>query len=132
MRNDLNGRSPFADLVGRNVIAVDEAEQTVEIEYIAQPEFTNRLGILSGGMISAMLDSVTSVAALATLPDGMAAVHTELHVKYRKMSKPGRFVGRGRVRERSEREIRTHGELRDATGEVLAEAEAVLRILEKK
>ncbi len=132
MRTDLNGRSPFADLLGRNVLAVDHEAQSVEIEYLARDEFTNRLGILSGGMLSAMLDSVTSVAALATLPDGVAAVHKELKVTYRKMARPGRFAGYGRVVGHDEREIRTHGELRNEAGEVMAEAEAVLRILKLK
>lgn len=129
MRGDLNDRSPFADLVGRHVAAANAETGEVEVEYTAQSSFTNRMGILSGGMLSAMLDSVTSLAGLATLPEGGAVVHTELRVRYLKPGKPGKMVGRGRVMERGEREIRTRGELFNEAGELLAEAEATLRIL---
>lgn len=132
MRNDLHGQSPYAELVGTTIVEADANNRTIEVTYQAREEFTNRMGTVSGGMLSAMLDSVTGLAALVALPDEMTAVHTRLRVEYLRPSRPGRLIGRARVVESGDRDIQSRGELIDANGTIVARGEATLRILRKR
>jgi len=132
MRPDLQGASPYGELIGRTILGTDAEAGTIEVAYEAREEFTNRVGTISGGMLAAMLDSLTGLAALVVLPAGQAAVHTTLQVDYLKPAHPGRLVGRGRVVEHEAPDIRAQGELLDAEGDVVARARATLRILVRR
>ncbi len=132
MRTDLEGQSPFGDLVGRTIVKADAAAKTVEAAYEAKPEFTNRIGTVAGGMLSAMLDSVTGLAALVALPETLGAVHTSLSVEYLQPARAGRLLGRARVVAQLERDIRCEGELVDAEGTIVARANASLRTVRKR
>jgi uncharacterized protein (TIGR00369 family) len=103
----------------------------MEVEYQARPEFTNRIGTVAGAMIAGLLDSVTGLVANAGLPEGQFAVHKTLSVEYQRLVAPGRLTGRGEVVDRTERTIRSRGELLDDDGNRLASAEATLRILRR-
>ena len=132
MREDLQGNSPYGELVGTNIVNADSAARAIEVEYEAKQEFTNRIGTISGGMLSAMLDSVTVRAALVALPEELTAAHTTLKVEYLRPVRPGRLTGRARVAEYVDRDIRSDGELLDVEGTIVARAEATLRVLRKK
>ena len=132
MRDDLQGHSPYGELIGTRIVRVDAAEKSIEVGYEARQEFTNRLGTVSGGMLSAMLDSVTGLAALVALPDDLTAAHTSLKVEYLRPARPGTLIGRASVVEHIDRDIRSRGELLDSDGEPVARGEATLRVLRKK
>lgn len=132
MRRDLDGRSPYGDLIGRTIVSVDPEARAVEVAYEAREVFVNRRGTVAGGMLSGMLDSVTGLAALAALPDDLGAAHTTLRVEYLRPARPGRLIGRARVTELGDRDIQARGELIDDDGVTLARAEATLRILRKE
>ena len=103
----------------------------MEVEYRARREFTNRIGTVAGAMIAGLLDSVTGLVANAGLPEDRFAVHKALSVEYHRLVTPGRLTGRGEVLDRTERTIRSRGELLDEDGNRLASAEATLRILSR-
>ncbi len=132
MREDLHGHSPYGELVGTTVLSADVDGKAIEVGYEARHEFTNRIGTISGGMLSAMLDSVTGLAALVALPEELTAVHTSLKVEYLRPVRPSRLTGRARVVEHVDRDIRSEGELLDAEGTIVARGEATLRVLRKK
>ena len=132
MRQDLHGHSPYGELIGTTILSADAEDKAIEVAYEAQKEFTNRIGTVSGGMLSAMLDSVTGLAALIALSEDMTAAHTTLRVEYLRPVRPGRLSGRARVVEHGDREIRSQGELIDGDGMTVARGEATLRILRKK
>lgn len=132
MRKDLHGHSPYGELVGTTIVNADEEGKVIEVTYQAREEFTNRIGTVSGGMLSAMLDSVTGLAALVALPEEMTAAHTELRVEYLRPVRPGQLTGRARVVDLGDRDIQSHGELIDTEGTTVARGEATLRILRKK
>ena len=132
MRQDLHGHSPYGELIGTTILSTDAEGKAIEVAYEAREEFTNRIGTVSGGMLSAMLDSVTGLAALVALPDELTAAHTTLRVEYLRPVRPGRLTGRARVLELGEREIQSQGELIDGDGTTVARGEATLRILRKK
>ncbi len=132
MRQDLHGHSPYGELIGTTILSADAEGKAIEVAYEAREEFTNRIGTVSGGMLSAMLDSVTGLAALVALPEELTAAHTTLRVEYLRPVRPGRLTGRARVLELGEREIQSQGELIDGDGTTVARGEATLRILRKK
>ena len=131
MREDLHRHSPYGQMMGTSILDADADAKTIEVSYEARHEFTNRVGTISGGMLSAMLDSVTGLAALVALPEELTAVHISLKVVYVRPVRPGTLTGRARVVEHTDRDIRSQGELLDAEGTV-ARAEATLRVLRKK
>ncbi len=132
MRRDLHGHSPYGELIGTTILSADAEGKAIEVAYEAREEFTNRIGTVSGGMLSAMLDSVTGLAALIALSEDLTAAHTTLRVEYLRPVRPGRLSGRARVVEHGDREIRSQGELIDGDGMTVARGEATLRILRKK
>ena len=118
--------------MGTTIVKADAEAKAIEVDYEARQEFTNRIGTVSGGMLSAMLDSVTGLAALVALPDELTAAHTTLRIEYLRPVRPGRLRGRARVVEHVDRDIRSQGELLDAEGTTVARGEATLRVLRKK
>ncbi len=132
MQADLNRQSPFGKLIGTNVTRTDPTRREIEVRYEAKPDFTNRIGTLAGGMISAMLDSSTGLAALAVQPEHTFVVHTSLEVQYLKPASCGVLTATARVIEQTDREVQTKSELRDADGVVVARGRATLRILRRR
>jgi len=132
MQRTLDAHSPYGELIGRTILSTDAEGRAIEVSYEAREEFTNRMGTVSGGMLSAMLDSVTGLAAMLVLPEELTAVHTTLRVEYLRSVRPGRVTGRARVISTGDREIQSHGELIDASGTTVARGEATLRILRQK
>jgi len=129
MRQDLSRHSPFGDWLGRSVVRADTERREVEVHYQAPAEATNRIGTVAGGALAAMLDSLTGLAALSVLPDGVFAVHTALAIDYLRPAAAGRLRGLGRVLELAPPTVRCEGELRDADDRVVARGRASLRIL---
>ena len=129
MRTDLQRQSPFGKVIGTDVARIDPARREIEVRYQARSEFTNRIGTVAGGMLSAMLDSSTGLAALAVLPEGTFVVHTLLRVEYLRPASCGILTATARVVEQSDRDIDTESELRDAEGVVVARGTATLRVL---
>lgn len=125
----LDTTTPGAQLVGREVLNVDEASGEVRLAFLARPEFANRHGTVSGGFLAAMLDSATAAPILVTLPEDRTIVTTELRVSYLRPAALGRLESVGRIAERGEREIRSEAELVDPEGRTVARAVAVFRVL---
>ncbi len=130
MRPDLQSHSPFGELMGTTIVSVDADRRTIETSYDLGLEATNRIGTIAGGMICAMLDSVTGLVALSILPTNQVIVHTSLQVEYLRPARPGRIRALGEVCERTDRDIHSRGELFAPDGTRLATAAATLRIIE--
>jgi uncharacterized protein (TIGR00369 family) len=130
MKNNLmTKRSPYGELVGAKVLHHNADLKTIEMEFCADTRFTNLIGTVAGAMTAGLLDAVTGVVANADLPDDLVAVHKTMSVEYIRPIVPGRITGRGRIVARTERNIRSHGELFDDSDNQVASAEALLRIL---
>ena len=128
----LDSATPGAELVGRQVLDVDSRTGVVRLSFVARPEFANRHGTVSGGFLAAMLDSVTAAPILASLPEDLTIVTTELHVYYMKPAQLGQLLGTGQVSSRNEREAESDGELSDSDGNVVARATATFRLVSRR
>jgi uncharacterized protein (TIGR00369 family) len=125
----LESATPGADLVGRKVLGVDSSTGEVRLAFLARPEFANRHGTVSGGFLAAMLDSVTAAPILASLPEELTVVTTELRVYYERPAQLGELFGCGRISSRDDREVHSEGELADPAGDVVARATATFRLV---
>ncbi len=126
---DTQRNSPYGDLVGTEILASDPERGTIEVAYLADARFANRIGTVAGAMIAGLLDAVTGLVANLDLADGRVAVHTQLAVAYHLPATPGRLTGRGHVVAREDRDIRSCGELFDGEGKPVATATATLRVI---
>ncbi|MFC0283149.1 PaaI family thioesterase [Camelimonas abortus] len=122
---------PAARLLGRTVIAFDPAAGEGAFTYVAGPGFCNRHGTVQGGLLAAMLDSATGFTFIESLGPGLTAVTRELRAQYHRPARPGVIHARARVVRNDGRDGEVHGELRDAGGQLLASAVALMRVLRR-
>jgi uncharacterized protein (TIGR00369 family) len=120
---------PCAQLLGWTLEEIDPEAGTIRVAFDARAEFTNPIGAVQGGLLTAMLDDTMGPALVATLEPGTFAPTLELKVNFLRPARPGRLVGTGRVVHRGGSIAFLAGELCDADGEVLATATATARIV---
>lgn len=124
--------SPAATLLGREILSRDLERDEVFVRFVARQDFFNRNGIVHGGFIAAMLDSVTGLAVAGRVPPGGWAVTARLDTRFHKPAGAGPIFGRARVVEADARHVRIEGELKDEAGGVIATATSDMRILRKR
>ena len=123
---------PASRLLGREWLGFDETGQFARVRFKADPSFTNRHGTIQGGFLAAMLDSATALRALAAVRADQTVVTTSLNTRFLKPSRAGEIIARAWLAEENDREITVVAELLDGERLKVAEATAVLRILNKK
>lgn len=101
----------------------------IEVFFTAGAQFTNPVGYVQGGFLTAMLDDTLGPALVATLPPDEFAVTLELKVSFLRPAVPGRITGAGRVLHRGGSIAFLAGELRNDEGAVLATGSATSRIV---
>jgi uncharacterized protein (TIGR00369 family) len=109
--------------LGFRMVAVNQAERTVEVEFEARAELLlNPMKQVQGGYLCAMLDECMSVACMVA--SGMTAVAPTLEMKtsFFRPGMPGKIRGVGRVAKWGRQVAFTEGELYDPEGRVLAKA----------
>src|ERR687886_313128 len=111
---------PAAVLLGWQLEAVDPDAGTIELSFTASEQFVNPAGTVQGGFLAAMLDDTLGPALVATLDDGEFAPTVELKVSFLRPAQPGRLTGQGRVVHRGGSIAFLAGELRDASGALVA------------
>ncbi len=113
-------------MLGRSISRIEDG--VVHLSFFAKPEFANRHGTVQGGIVSAMLDSATSAALLATLPPDLTSVTVELTTRFLKPAPLGPLAAKAWVISREDRDAETAGELYTPDGLLVANATARLRI----
>jgi uncharacterized protein (TIGR00369 family) len=122
---------PAAQMLGRTIERID-ADGTVHVAFLAKPEFANRHGSVQGGIVSAMLDSATSVALLAQLPEDRISMTVKLETEFLRPAPLGALQAIAWLMTRDERVASVRGELREAAGTLCATATAQFRILPRR
>lgn len=116
-------RPKGSDLLGFELIALNQAEMWVEVLFDAKDDFTNPMRQIQGGYLCAMLDEVMSVAGVVA--SGMTQVMPTLEMKtsFLRPAMPGQKLrGIGRVIRFGKTIAFTEGEIFDAEGRLLAKA----------
>jgi uncharacterized protein (TIGR00369 family) len=122
---------PAAQMLGRMIERID-ADGTAHLAFLAKPEFANRHGSVQGGIVSAMLDSATSVALLAQLAEDRTSMTVKLETEFLRPTPLGPLQARSWLMTRDERVASVRGELRDPAGALCATATAHFRILPRR
>jgi uncharacterized protein (TIGR00369 family) len=128
LNEHLSFTPPAAAMLGREIVGIDAETGVVDLIFFAKPEFANRHGSVQGGLVSAMLDSATSVALLAQLPPDLTSVTVELTTAFVKPAPLGLLSAKSWLVSRQDRDAEARGELYAPDGAMVAYAAARLRI----
>ena len=120
---------PAAELLGFELIEIDESIGKIRVRFTARPEFANPIGAVQGGFLAAMLDDTLGPALQSTLEPDQFAPTLELKVNFVAPAKPGALIADGRVVARGGSIAFLAGELRTEDGTLIATATATARIV---
>jgi uncharacterized protein (TIGR00369 family) len=109
--------------LGFRMVAVSQAEKSVEVEFEAKPELLlNPMKQIQGGYLCAMLDECMSVACMVASGMTHVAPTAEMKTSFFRPAMPGKIRGVGKVVRWGSRIAFTEGELFDPEGRLLAKA----------
>ena len=121
--------SPAAHTLGKKTLIADKERAYVKHSFVAGPSFINRNGVVHGGFLVAMLDSLCGHAVRTTHGDAeVPQVTLELKTSFIGRALPGELVGEGWVRHRGKSIAFAEAELRSADGNLVARASATFKI----
>lgn len=90
---------------------------------------TNRGIIVHGGAIATLADEALASVAFTVAEEGESTATADLKVDYYRPGKPGRLICRATVRHRTRRLAFCEAKVEQESGEVIAEARAVIAYL---
>ena len=109
--------------LGFRLVAVSQAEKSVEVEFEAKAELLlNPMRQIQGGYLCAMLDEAMSVACMVASGMTHVAPTAEMKTTFLRPAAPGKIKGIGKVIRWGSRVAFTEGELHDPDGRLLAKA----------
>ena len=119
---------PIAQLMQFDI--VDLAEGRVEFSCVLDESVYNPIGVVHGGLVCTLLDTVAGCAVHTTLPQGMAYTSIELKVNYLRAvhAHSGPLTAVGTVVKPGRRVAFSEGEVRDSAGRVVATASSSLLV----
>jgi uncharacterized protein (TIGR00369 family) len=119
---------PIARLVQMDI--VDLSEGRVEFSCALDESVYNPIGVVHGGLVCTLLDTVAGCAVHSTLPQGLAYTSIELKVNYLRPVHlaSGPLTAVGTVVKPGRRVAFAEGEVRDAAGRAVATASSSLLV----
>jgi uncharacterized protein (TIGR00369 family) len=120
--------APIGKLMQFDIRAVEEGR--VEFGCTLDESVYNPIGVVHGGLVCTLLDSVLGCAVHTTLPAGVAYTSIELKVNYLRAvhASSGPLTAIGRVVKPGRRVAFAEGEVLDATGRTVATASSSLLV----
>jgi uncharacterized protein (TIGR00369 family) len=120
--------APIAALVQMGITSV--AEGRVEFTCAVDESVYNPIGVVHGGLVCTMLDTVAGCAVHTTLPAGVGYTSIELKVSYLRAVQlsSGPLTAIGRVVKPGRRVAFAEGEVLDASGRTVATASSSLLV----
>ena len=128
IRDGLLPAPPIARLMQLEI--VDLAEGRVEFSCTVDESVYNPIGVVHGGLVCTLLDTVAGCAVHTTLPRGVAYTSIELKVNYLRAvhAAGGPLTAVGTVVKPGRRVAFAEGEVRDAAGRTVATASSSLLV----
>jgi uncharacterized protein (TIGR00369 family) len=119
---------PFLGLLGVHVEHWEKGRSLMSLTL--RDELTNSWGFAHGGVVMSLLDVALATAALTTDPDAPGAVTVNLSVNFVGAGS-GTLVAEGRLVRRGRSLLFCEGEVRSASGEVVATAIGTFKMRRK-
>jgi uncharacterized protein (TIGR00369 family) len=121
---------PIAMLLGMGISSVEDGEVAFTLDPHAS--HYNPIGVVHGGVLSTVLDTVTGCAVHSTLQPGWGYTSIDLNVSYLRgvTLDSGLLTFTGRVIKRGRRVMFTTAEGVDAAGNIVATATSSLLVME--
>lgn len=113
-----------SQLLGFEMLEIDQARRRVIMRFVGRPDFTNPMGNIQGGMLSAMLDDAMSVAGLVASGMQAAMPTLEMKISFLRPAAPGPLRAIGQVVKLGKSIAFLEGELFDAQERLVAKASA--------
>jgi uncharacterized protein (TIGR00369 family) len=133
LRAMAEGALPQPPIGGLMQFAIVDAE-VGRVVFSCQPDESayNPIGAIHGGLVCALLDSVTGCAVHSTLPQGKGYTSVEIKVNYLKAVRPssGPLTATGTVVKSGSRVGFAEGVVTDASGAIVATASSTLLIFD--
>ncbi len=128
VRDGLLPPPPIAQLVQMDMVVVEEGR--VEFRCAVDESVYNPIGVVHGGLVCTLLDSVAGCAVHTTLPHGVGYTSIELKVTYLRAvtQASGPLTAIGRVVKPGRRVAFAEGEVLDAAGKQVATASSSLLV----
>ena len=129
----VDGRVPPPPISGlMQFTAVRVADGEVEFRCTPDESAYNPIGVVHGGLVCTLLDSVTGCAVHSTLPVGTGYTSLEIKVSYLRPVRAGQgeLTALGRVTRRGRRASFAEGQVLDADGKLVATASSTLLVFE--
>ena len=121
---------PIGEIIQMRVVDVENGR----VEFICTPDASmyNPLGIVHGGVVCTLLDTVAACAMHTTLPEGVGYTSVEIKVNYLKAVTvdSGPLTATGTVVKAGSRVGFAEGRLTDASGRLVATATSTLLVFE--
>lgn len=118
-----------AQTLGFEFVDADPDGGWIEVAFSATEAFTNPMGEVLGGFLSAMVYDTVGPALLATLAPDEFQETLELKTVFVAPARPGRLLGRGRVVRRRGTLAFLDATLTDATGALVATGTATATVV---
>lgn len=94
--HNAKSRAKCSDELQMRVEQVCQAENTVEFSFVGKEEWTNPMGMVQGGFMSAMLDDAMSVTGVVGANFTKVMPTLEFKVSFLRPAPPGKFRVLGR------------------------------------
>jgi uncharacterized protein (TIGR00369 family) len=119
---------PIARLVQMDIVTIEPGR--VEFSCVLDESVYNPIGVVHGGLVCTLLDTVAGCAVHTTLPQGIGYTSIELKVSYLRAvhATSGPLLAVGRVVKPGSRVAFAEGEVRDAAGRTVATASSSLLV----
>lgn len=124
--------SGATDLLGMEPLEFDAPKGRSRIAYRADERFTNRAGLIQGGVLCAMLDEGMALATVAMDEFRTFVPTLELKASFLAPASPGRFVVEGQVVRKGRSVAFVEGRLFDEGGALVATASTTVRIVSRE
>ena len=130
MKSPQGGGTPFGELLGMRCVHKEKNLARYELEIVA--DHLNKRGVAHGGVVASLLDTALGASVVFSLTPEEWTGTLELSVQFREAVRPGVVVAEGRLARRGRSVAFAEGEIRDASGRILASAHGVWTIWPRK
>lgn len=124
---------PLASALGATLISVDKESGLLKVAFNPKDHFQQDLGIIQGGVVSAMLDYATAFAAMMVLRHDQGCATVNLNTSFMRPATPGTFLAYAEIEKKGGAFIFSRATLTyaDNPRKQIATASAVLAVVQR-